>query len=337
MTGSHVRLGFAVLIVALAVAGRVGADSFDEGFTAFISGDYKTAFSEWRPLAEAGDIEAQFGLGMLYERGRGVARDIEEAARWFHRAAEQGSMRAQTQIAGMYARGDGVDEDWDQAIAWWRKAAAQGSVRAQFHLGQAYQYGSGVERDLETAETWYAEAAAQGYRSAEVQRGEVARLMREEAAAMAALESAAVTAGAAAGAAATDGGAEGGVTLALALPEPSTVYETGEQLDDGRSAGAALLIPLSPGQASTPGRAHRVYLASFRGIGEAEAGWRRLAGAHHDLLAGLDPVLAQVDLGRDKGIFYRLQAGPLADAASAEALCKQLIARAAHCLALVPN
>ncbi len=170
---------FAAAWMALAAAGSATAADFDHGFTSYLTGQYNDAFNIWRDLAEAGDKEAQFGLGLLYEQGRGVLRDIPAAASWYTRAAEQGSMRAQTQIAGMYARGHGVVEDWDQAIAWWLRAEAQGSMRAKFHLGQAYQYGSGVERDLDKAVQWYDESAVLGYRPAALLIEEINRLQEE--------------------------------------------------------------------------------------------------------------------------------------------------------------
>lgn len=319
------RLGFALFSLVLAAPVAARAD-FDAGFAGYVIGDYATAFSEWRPIAEAGHVEAQFGLGMLYRDGRGVARDRAESARWFHRAAEQGSMRAQTQLAGMYARGDGVAEDWGQAIAWWRKAAAQGSVRARFHLGQVYQFGSGVERDMAMAEQWYGAAAAQGYAPAQRQLDEVTRLRREDAAAAA--EPMATASG---------GGETDGVVLTLVLPDLSVVHETREALHAKQPAGAAPLIPLSGDRARGLAGAHRVYFASYRGIEDAAAAWRRLSSANQDLLEGLVAAVGQVDLGRDKGIFYRLQAGPVADGASAGALCRRLAERAVPCVVLLPE
>ena len=96
--------------MVLAAPGFAATTDFDEGFTSYLSGNYTRAFILWLPLAEAGEIEAQFGLGLLYEQGRGVLRDIEAAASWYARAAEHGSMRAPTQLGGTYARGDGVPE-----------------------------------------------------------------------------------------------------------------------------------------------------------------------------------------------------------------------------------
>ena len=50
---------------------------------------------ELRALAEQGDVEAQFNLGVRYGTGEGVPQDDVEAVRWYRLAAEQGSARAQ--------------------------------------------------------------------------------------------------------------------------------------------------------------------------------------------------------------------------------------------------
>ncbi len=42
---------------------------FDEGLIAAKRGDFKTAFSVWHPLAEQGDSNAQFNLGLMYGKG----------------------------------------------------------------------------------------------------------------------------------------------------------------------------------------------------------------------------------------------------------------------------
>ena len=47
-----------------------GAD-VTKGQDAYNSGDYQTAIAEWQPLAESGDAEAQFGMGLLYANGFG--------------------------------------------------------------------------------------------------------------------------------------------------------------------------------------------------------------------------------------------------------------------------
>lgn len=76
--------------------------------------------------AEAGDAEAQFNLGVIYDSGDGVPQDYQEAAKWFSMAAEQGLAVAQHNLALMYARGEGVPLDYVLAYKWCNLAASQG-------------------------------------------------------------------------------------------------------------------------------------------------------------------------------------------------------------------
>ena len=64
-------------------------------------GDYATALREWKPLAEQGNADAQFNLGLMYRNGEGVQQDHEESAKWFRRAAEQGHAGAQSRLGFM--------------------------------------------------------------------------------------------------------------------------------------------------------------------------------------------------------------------------------------------
>ena len=62
----------------------------NDGWDAYQKGDYKTAFSEWRPLADQGDEYAQNSLGVMYENGEGVPQDDKQAVKWYRKAADQG-------------------------------------------------------------------------------------------------------------------------------------------------------------------------------------------------------------------------------------------------------
>ena len=71
------------------------AQDRNKALAAIISGDYATALKELRPLAEKGDAQAQYNLGVMYYTGDGVAQDYAEALRWYRLAAEQGYASAQ--------------------------------------------------------------------------------------------------------------------------------------------------------------------------------------------------------------------------------------------------
>ena len=92
---------------------------------ATLAGLAHTALREWRPLAEQGNANAQFFLGVMYDKGQGVRQDLREAARWFRKAAEQGVAEAQSNLGFMYGYGEGVPQDYAQAYMWYDLAASR--------------------------------------------------------------------------------------------------------------------------------------------------------------------------------------------------------------------
>src|SRR5258708_4627980 len=67
---------------------------------------------ELRVRANQGDPIAQFQLAGAYDQGRGVAKNLQEAAAWCLKAAEQGYAPAQNCIGSMHQFGDGVAKDF---------------------------------------------------------------------------------------------------------------------------------------------------------------------------------------------------------------------------------
>ena len=64
-----------ILAFLMMLSSPVAAQDFDKGLAAAEAGDYATALQEWTPLAEAGDANAQFSLGFMYQYGQGVPQD----------------------------------------------------------------------------------------------------------------------------------------------------------------------------------------------------------------------------------------------------------------------
>ena len=94
----------------------------------------EVAQKEMLQLAEAGDVELQFSLGVMYEHGEGVRQDYAEAVRWYRKAAEQEYAEAQNNLGVMYAEGRGVRQDYAEAVRWYRKAAEQEDAESQNKL-----------------------------------------------------------------------------------------------------------------------------------------------------------------------------------------------------------
>ena len=82
---------------------------------------------------------------------------------------------------------------------------------------------------------------------------------------------------------------------------------------------------------------YNVQLAALRTHERAETEWKRQKKAHPDILGALKFFVVRVDLGGDKGVFFRLRAGPLKDAAAAKTLCGELAKRNVGCLVIRPG
>jgi len=138
---------------------------------AFDAGDFGKALSLLTPLAEGGHPRAQNGMGVLFDNGLGVSRDLSKAAEWYRLSAEQGYAKAQFNLAVMYAKGEGVTRDLKQAASWYRLAAEQGHAFAQHNLAQMYLAGRGVPKDFETAFKLETSAAKSGDPNAQYSLG----------------------------------------------------------------------------------------------------------------------------------------------------------------------
>ena len=66
---------FVYVSLFLSMASCPAFAAYFDGFFALDTGDYDTAYTEWRSAASAGDAPSMTGLGGLYEDGLGIAKD----------------------------------------------------------------------------------------------------------------------------------------------------------------------------------------------------------------------------------------------------------------------
>lgn len=52
--------------------------------------DFKKVYE----LAQAGNVNAQYNLGLMYYRGDGIDKNVEKSIEWFKKAAKQGDNEA---------------------------------------------------------------------------------------------------------------------------------------------------------------------------------------------------------------------------------------------------
>lgn len=152
-----------IFILGLLFCGQLWANDYETGRSAYISGDYDRALQILKPLAENGDPEAQKVLGIMYDYGHGLEKDLQEALYWYIRSAEQGQPAVQYQVGAKYFRGEGTEQDYAEAAKWWEMAANGGQVDAQFNLGLMYYRGLTMERDNFKAAQLFQLAADQGH------------------------------------------------------------------------------------------------------------------------------------------------------------------------------
>jgi uncharacterized protein len=180
------KAAVAALMVAVSFAGSVAAGPFEaavaayekgvaayeKGVAAYDKGVYATALRLLRPLAEQGEANAQYNLGLMFDNGQGVPQDYATAVIWYRKAAEQGHAAAQYNLGLIFANGGrGAPQDYATAASWYRKAAERGNAAAQYNLGVMYAQGQGVSKDYAAAANWYRKAAEQGNAMAQYNLG----------------------------------------------------------------------------------------------------------------------------------------------------------------------
>ncbi len=111
---------------------------------------------ELRRLADQGDPDAQYQLGILYHDGSTVPRSDAQAVQWFQRAAEQGYVRAQSTLGAYYWAGRGVPQDYSKAYFWSQLALAQGDQNSKSRLEglSAQMTRAQVAEARQQAEAW---------------------------------------------------------------------------------------------------------------------------------------------------------------------------------------
>ena len=124
-------------------------------------------------LAQRGDAEAQFHLGLKFASAKGAAQDYALAEHWYLKAADQKHPLAHFNLGMMYASGQGMPSDRAKSLVWIQKAADLGDAGAQYRLGEAHHRAildespEAVSQSRINAYKWFRLAAAQGYQGAE--------------------------------------------------------------------------------------------------------------------------------------------------------------------------
>lgn len=121
---------------------------------------YSTRLNEFLPLAESGNVDAQFLVALTYYTSK-YDGDLQRTEYWLERAAQQGHVKAQLYLGDLY-RKVGPLQNYLKANVWLKKAAEQGNSGAEYLLGTMFYHGYGVEKNHSLAITWFEKSANQG-------------------------------------------------------------------------------------------------------------------------------------------------------------------------------
>lgn len=140
-------------------------------------------------LADKGDAEAQYHVGMMYNNGIGTQRDTKQAFAWFQKATASNDPLGAYKLGCYYdGQGEGVvasdatealkyklvaakagyalaqhdvalhydrQQNPEEAVKWWKTASDQGDQHALYSLSGSYFQGKGVPKDLSMAYAYY--------------------------------------------------------------------------------------------------------------------------------------------------------------------------------------
>lgn len=126
-------------------------------------------------------------------------------------------------------------------------------------------------------------------------------------------------------------------------PEPPTTLSPPTTLTPpAPAAPVARPEPKPPAPAPSPAARTqasgqwRIQLSALRSEAAVRSSWATLSRTHSDLLGNLALGIERRDLGAGKGVFYRMQAGPIASRDAAGDLCTKLKQRKLGCIVVAP-
>jgi hypothetical protein len=125
-------------------------------------GEKELTIEEVKDLADHGDPDGLYALGMAYLFGWDILQDERIGYDFLEQASEKGQTEAMTLLVRMYMKGEYDGLDPEKAAGMAIRAAKDGISDAQMYAGLAYMDGVGVVQDYSEAVRLFRLAANQG-------------------------------------------------------------------------------------------------------------------------------------------------------------------------------
>lgn len=166
-----------LMLFALCSASLAQANTLEEAKQKLLQKDYAAAHAIYLSLANQNDAKACYNLGLMYQNGDGVPRNLDEAVKWYTKSAELNYKEAQYTLGSLVFQRMIQSISYPQAVTYYEQAAQQGHVKSQLNLGMLYLRGEVIAQDMPAAVKWLSLAAsnnnseAQGYLAELYQQG----------------------------------------------------------------------------------------------------------------------------------------------------------------------
>lgn len=340
---------FALLLSTAPAAADVKA-----GVDAWSRGEYEAAVKQWREPALKGDADAQFNMGQAYKMGRGVKADLNVALDWYKKAAAQGHLqaadsyghllhyqgkipeslpylktsadrgdpRAQYLLATELFNGAHIEKDWVRAYALMTRASSAGMAPASRSLAQMDQYVPLEQRQAATVLAGELEQRADRARTAQVAGFPINTAPPPNSAKPVTVPPSQIPPS-------TTPGFPSNIPIAgePARSTPPIKVAPAKTVPAKPAPAKPTPVKSAPVKAAATDGAWRIQLGAFGDEANAKKLWASLESKNADM-ASLQPYL------KAAGNVTRLQAGPFASKASAEAICTKLKATGQACIAV---
>lgn len=106
------------------------AGDYEDGLAAYKQGNYEGAYLHFLKAGNAGNVNAQTNIGIMFYYGKGKPQNYAESMRWFNKAAMQGNAFAMFNMGVMFYEGQGVARDLVEAYKWFFLAQERGDREA---------------------------------------------------------------------------------------------------------------------------------------------------------------------------------------------------------------
>ncbi|WP_082633334.1 SEL1-like repeat protein [Lacimicrobium alkaliphilum] len=147
----------------IASSAETGGCEFELAYTYDeLVGDYEKAGYLYKVASANGDGAATNNLGLMYESGRGVSKDVEKAISLYLEAIKQGDSSGHVNLGRLYESGIDVEQDFSKAFSHYSKGVELKNDQAMHNLASMYLAGNYVEKNRHKANELFKRAALKG-------------------------------------------------------------------------------------------------------------------------------------------------------------------------------